>query len=368
MTQVRLEHVTKVFRDGRVEVTALDSVDLLIRDGETMCLIGPTGCGKTTLLRIIAGLEQPDEGTVYFDGTDMRGVPPRERGIGMVFQNYALYPHWEAFENLAFTFRVRGLEAEIPERVHATSEVMGVGFDLLLPRKPPTLSDGERQRVAVARCIVREPKILLFDEPLSNLDAKLRTETRTQLKRLVERFRITTCYVTHDQTEAIALSDRLAIMHQGRVEQVGTYGEVYLRPANRFVAGFLGSPAMNFFPCRVAGGQIEGPSFAVPLPSTRRFLREGQGVIVGIRPEHIALEGESPLRAEVEMAERLFAERSQILYTRIGEPSAEGSGQRFPCVAKVKAPPFVEQGDMVGLRFDQMWLYLFDPETGVRVD
>ncbi|HID86743.1 MAG TPA: ABC transporter ATP-binding protein, partial [Anaerolineae bacterium] len=188
MTQVRLEGVTKIFRDGRVEITALDSVDLLIRDGETMCVIGPTGCGKTTLLRVIAGLEVPDEGTVYFDGVDMRGVPPRDRGIGMVFQNYALYPHWEAYENLAFSFRVRGLDAEIPERVRATSEIMGVGFDLLLPRKPSTLSDGERQRVAVARCIVREPRILLFDEPLSNLDAKLRIQTRTQLKRLVERF------------------------------------------------------------------------------------------------------------------------------------------------------------------------------------
>ena len=359
MTQVRLEHVTKVFRDGQVQVTALDSVDLLIRDGETMGVIGPTGCGKTTLLRVIAGLEQPDEGTVTFDGMNMRGVPPRDRGIGMVFQNYALYPHWDAYENLAFSFRVQGREAEIPDRVRVTSEVMGVGFDALLPRKPPTLSDGGRQRVAVARCIVREPKILLFDEPLSNLDAKLRIQTRTQLKRLVERFRITTCYVTHDQSEAIALSDRLAIMCQGRIEQVGTYGEIYLRPANQFVAGFLGSPSMNFFPGRVTGDQIRCQDFVVPLPSTRRLLREGQEVVLGIRPEHIALDDESPVRARVEMVELLFVERSQILYTRIGE---------FPCVAKVKSPRFVGRGDTVGLRFDETQLHLFDPETGVRID
>lgn len=352
MPIIRLENVTKIL--GPPPTLALDGVNLVIRHGEIMGVIGPTGCGKTTLLRVIAGLERPDEGAVYYDEVDMREVPPGERGIGMVFQNYALYPQWDAYENLAFTFRVRRREAEIPERVRATSKIMGVGFEELLPRKPPTLSDGERQRVAVARCIVREPKLLLFDEPLSNLDAKLRIQTRTQLKRLITRFRITTCYVTHDQSEAIALSDRLAVMCEGRIEQVGTYGEIYLRPINAFVAGFLGTPPMNLFPGHVEAERVVCNSFSVPLPRTRQRLRDGQPVLLGVRPEHICIDDRSPIRATVELVEFLVTQNAQQVHTQI---------QGVPCIAKVPTHGIIDVGQRVGLSFDLQHLYLFDAET-----
>lgn len=328
MTQVRLDNVTKVFpiegqilagiKDlGRVlsggekeplgdkaGIKALDKVNLLIRHGETMSLIGPTACGKTTLLRVIAGLLAPDEGVVYFDGQNVTKMPPRERNIGMVFQNYALYPHMTSLENLAFSFIVQQREEEIPERVKVTSKIMGLGFDRLLGRMPCTLSDGEKQRVAVARCIIREPRVFLFDEPLSNLDAKLRVQTRVEIKRLLRRFRITSVYATHDQTEALALADRLAVMNEGRIEQVGTHGEIYNWPVNVFVAGFVGTPAMNFFRGRVEDGGLRFADFSLPfLPPLKRKLQPGQEVILGIRPEHIAIDPEGPLRARVEEIE-----------------------------------------------------------------
>ena len=383
MTQVRLENVSKVFPvEGRIldgikglgrvlsgetkellaeegGIKALDNVSLLIRHGETMGLIGPTACGKTTLLKVIAGLIAPDRGAVYFDGQNVTKMPPRERNIGMVFQEYALYPHLTSLENLAFPFVVQQREEEIPERVSVTSKIMGLGFDKLLGRLPRTLSIGERQRVAVARCIVREPQVFLFDEPLSNLDAKLRAQTRVEIKRLLRRFRITSVYTTHDQIEAIALSDRLAVMNEGRIEQVGTQTEIYNWPVNIFVAGFVGTPAMNFFQGRVEEGGLHVADFSLDfVPRLKRKLQLGQEVILGIRPEHIAIGAEGPLAARVEQIEPWVTERAQVVRTRLNEGV---------CVVRVGAEAPVRVGDFVPLRFDEERLHLFDAETGKRL-
>lgn len=383
MTQIRLENVSKVFPVegwilddikglGRVlsgepkellaeegGIKALDSVNLLIRHGETMGLIGPTACGKTTLLRVIAGLIAPDEGAVYFDGQNVTKMPPRERNIGMVFQNYALYPHLTSLENLAFSFIVQQREQEIPERVRVTSQIMGLGFDKLLGRMPRTLSDGEKQRVAVARCIIREPRVFLFDEPLSNLDAKLRVQTRVEIKKLLRRFRITSVYATHDQTEALALADRLAVMNEGRIEQVGTYGEIYNWPVNAFVAGFVGTPAMNFFRGRVEDKGLRFADFSLSfLPRLHSRLRPGQEVILGMRPEHIAIGTEGPWRARVEEIESWVTERAQIIHVRLDGGT---------CVIRAGVEVLVRPGDSVWLHFDEERLHLFDAQSGKRL-
>jgi ABC-type sugar transport system ATPase subunit len=383
MTQVRLENVTKVFPiegqilDGIKElgralsggtkehlgdkagIKALDNVNLLIRHGETMGLIGPTACGKTTLLRVVAGLIAPDEGAVYFDGQDVTRMPPRERNIGMVFQEYALYPHLTSLENLAFPFVVQQREEEIPERVRVTSQIMGLGFDRLLGRLPRTLSIGEKQRVAVARCIIRDPRVFLFDEPLSNLDAKLRVQTRVEIRKLLRRFRITSVYTTHDQTEAIALADRLAVMNEGHIEQVGTHGEIYNWPVNVFVAGFVGTPAMNFFRGRVEDERLRFADFSLPfLPYLKTRPQSGQEVILGIRPEHIAIGAEGPLRARVEEIEPWVTERAQIIRVQL-----DGS----TCVVRTGTEVPVWVGDLVSLRFDEERLHLFDAQSGERL-
>jgi ABC-type sugar transport system ATPase subunit len=229
-------------------VLALDHVNLTIPDGQTMAIVGPSGCGKSTLLRVVSGLESDHTGHVFYDGHDMKEVPPKDRYIGMVFQNYALYPHFESKGNLAFFFRMhKAPDEEAEERIRVTSEIMGIGFRDLLRRKPGTLSGGQQQRVAIARAIVRKPRLFLFDEPLSNLDARLRTQTRVEIKRLLRRFQITAIYVTHDQVEAVTLGDQVAVMRAGRIEQVGTPHELRQSPANAFVAGFLGSPRITPF-------------------------------------------------------------------------------------------------------------------------
>ena len=340
-------------------VKAMDQVDLLIHHGETISLVGPSGCGKTTLLRVVAGLLDSDEGQIYFDGQPMVGVPAKDRGIGMVFQNYALYPHMRSLENLAFTFRVRDREEEIPERVRLTSEIMGVGFEPLLSRKPPTLSGGEQQRVAIARCIVRDPSLFLFDEPLANLDAKLRFQTRVEVKRLLHRFAITSIYVTHDQVEAIALGDRIAVMREGRISQLGTYREVYDTPVNAFVAGFIGSPAMNFYTGEVANGRVRFADFDWPLPQALQpQVNAGQRLTLGIRPEHIALGGQDGILALVEVVEPLISEQAQIVHVSLGQE---------PCVLKIRRQFPLIPGDRVCLQFDPPRVHFFDPETEERL-
>src|SRR5215207_4244077 len=241
-------------------VIALDHVDLTIPNGRTFVVIGPSGCGKSTLLRVIAGLTKHYSGQVLYDGEDVHSLEPKERRIGMVFQGYALYPNFNGEGNLSFFFKVNKISSEkTRERIQYTSELMGIGFKELLPRRPGVLSGGEKQRVAIARAIVRAPRLLLLDEPLSNLDAKLRVQTRSEIKRLLRRFSITSLYVTHDQVEAIALADQIVVMHQGRIEQVGTYQGIMDHPVNIFVAGFLGMPPMSL----LSGGFISGDTLVL---------------------------------------------------------------------------------------------------------
>ena len=267
-------------------VRALDGLNLHVPDGITMVVVGPSGCGKSTLLRVVAGLTDC-EGTIQYDDQDMRDVPARERRIGMVFQNYALYPHFYGRGNLSFFFWVnKAPSAEAEARIRITSEMMGIGFKELLKRKPGTLSGGQQQRVAIARAIVRKPQLFLLDEPLSNLDAKLRTQTRIEIKRLLHRFEITAMYVTHDQTEAMALGDQIAVMRAGRIEQVGTFREILQNPVNSFVAGFLGLPPMNLLRGVVSGRTLRLNGQTIRLPeSIAAVTHESQAVTLGIRPE-----------------------------------------------------------------------------------
>jgi ABC-type sugar transport system ATPase subunit len=376
MAQIVLERVSRTFhgaaasalRDARRleedekkvsatgAVKALDDVDLEVRDGETVSVIGPSGCGKSTLLRVMAGLETIDSGRVLYDGQDMNGVSPGDRGIGMVFQNYALYPHMESRSNLAFFFRIRKRENEIDERVKITADIMGVGFDQLLDRKPKTLSGGQQQRVAIARCIVRDPKLFLFDEPLSNLDAKLRQRTRVEVKRLLARFKITAVYVTHDQIEAIALADRIAVMRQGRIEQVGTYWDVHDRPVNAFVAGFVGTPPANFIKARVGDGVVSFEGGSLPLaPTWASVVQRGQELLVGVRPEGFKLlepgrNGE--LAGTVDVVEPLIAERAQLAHVRLAD------GTDLTIRLDEETP--VRRGDRLPLAIDAEKAMLFD--------
>jgi len=345
--------------DGKVR--ALDHVDLTVPDGKTLSIVGPSGCGKSTLLRIVAGLDPEFTGRVLYDGQDMRDVPPRDRYIGMVFQNYALYPHFQGHGNLSFFFRLhKRTDEETEERIRATSEIMGIGFDELLKRKPGTLSGGQQQRVAIGRAIVRNPVLFLFDEPLSNLDAKLRVQTRIEIKRLLRRFQITAIYVTHDQVEAITLGDQIAVMREGQVEQVGTYQELMDRPATAFVAGFLGQPPMNLF----AGGTVrkgrvcwENAELALPA-RMRALVREGQSLTVGARPERAEILGisESPheglvLGGNVATIEPDFGRDTQLVYVQSGP---------VLCAAKGVLDSSMEIGDEIRVVFPEDALYFFD--------
>lgn len=310
--------------DDIAATVALDDVHLSLADGETLAVLGPSGCGKTTLLRVIAGLEAPTSGSVLFDGEPVDHLEPAQRRVGVVFQNYALYPHLRAYDNVGFFFKLRGREAEVDERVRRVAQVLGVEFRHLLGRMPRRLSGGEQQRVAVGRCIIRDPRVFLFDEPLSNLDAQLRGRTRVEIKRLLRRFGITAVYVTHDQIEAMALGDRIAIMRAGRVEQVGTTAEIMAAPVNRFVAGFFGVPPMNLLDGVASRGgvQVGGTLFA--LPGHRRVLavRVGRPVTVGLRADDLALlPPDDPGRlatATVEVVQPRREERQQLVTMSLG--------------------------------------------------
>jgi len=295
MATVEFERVTKNFRGKTREVRAVDDLTLTIADGELVVLVGPSGCGKTTTLRLIAGLEEPTSGVIRIGEIDVSCVAPRDRDVAMVFQNYALYPHMTVFKNMAFGLKMRRVpEDEIKRRV---GEVAGVlGIEDLLNRKPASLSGGERQRVALGRAVVRDPQVFLFDEPLSNLDAKLRTHMRTELKSLHRNLRATMIYVTHDQEEAMTLGDRIVVMKDGAIQQSGEPLEVYNRPANRFVAGFIGTPAMNFLEgslvCNAGAVYFAGAIGRLRLPDCLAKGLDGRGereVVLGIRPENIRL-------------------------------------------------------------------------------
>jgi multiple sugar transport system ATP-binding protein len=336
----------------------IHGVDVDIAEGEFVVLVGPSGCGKSTLLRMIAGLEEISDGTVSIGGKVVNHLPPKARDIAMVFQSYALYPHMTVAENMAFSLMLKGAsKAEKTEKVRRAAEIL----DLVpyLDRYPRQLSGGQRQRVAMGRAIVRDPQVFLFDEPLSNLDAKLRVQMRTEIKALHQRLRVTTVYVTHDQIEAMTMADRIVVMHAGRVEQVGTPLELYDRPANTFVAGFIGSPAMNFLDGRArrdgAAAAVELPGgIVLPLPAA---VPDGSAVRVGIRPEHVGHDaGGAGLPATIRVVEPTGAETFV---------QAEVAGRPFTAVFPGRHP--VAPGDRIALAPRPDALHVFDGETGRRL-
>ncbi len=318
MAEVKLRKIVKRYD----EVEAVRGIDLDIADHEFVVLVGPSGCGKSTTLRMIAGLEDITDGEILIAGDVVNDVPPKDRDIAMVFQNYALYPHMTVFQNMSFGLRLKRYpKAEIKKRVDEAARILDIKE--LLDRKPKQLSGGQRQRVAMGRAIVRNPKVFLFDEPLSNLDAKLRVQMRTEIKKVHQQVRTTTVYVTHDQVEAMTLADRVVVMNQGNIEQVGTPQQLYHNPRTRFVAGFIGSPAMNFIPCEVeeVGGGLSirltnELSFPVPVTRAAQYQNHRQNgkLLLGLRPEHITeagqhLEpGEVPFEANLEVTEPMGME------------------------------------------------------------
>ncbi|TCN54965.1 multiple sugar transport system ATP-binding protein [Rhodococcus sp. SMB37] len=339
---------------------AVDSLNLDIEDGEFVVLVGPSGSGKSTALRMLAGLEDIDEGSISIGGVDMTDVPPKDRDIAMVFQNYALYPNKTVAENMGFALKMRGIGAE--ERRRKVEEAAKV-LDLTeyLDRKPAKLSGGQRQRVAMGRAIVREPQVFCMDEPLSNLDAKLRVQTRTQIAALQRRLGTTTVYVTHDQVEAMTMGDRVAVLKRGQLQQFSSPTELYDRPANAFVAGFIGSPAMNLLPATVTDNGVLVGNTVIPVERDRITSLHSAGitsVTAGIRPEDFEITEGAGVEAVVELVEELGSE--SYVHTRV-----PGSGNQIVARSLTRTP--ARLADTIHLRKREGTVHLFHPETGERV-
>ena len=353
MSAISLRNVVKRYGRGPAANQVIHGVDAEIDSGEFVVIVGPSGCGKSTLLRMVAGLEEISGGEIAIADRVVNDVEPADRDIAMVFQNYALYPHMSVFENMAYGLKIRKIPAdEIQARVDKAAKILELGP--YLKRKPRELSGGQRQRVAMGRAIVRQPAVFLFDEPLSNLDAKLRAQTRIEIQKLHHELGITSLFVTHDQVEAMTLAQRMLVMNGGRIEQIGTPEEVYQRPATTFVAGFIGSPPMNLITGRVEGSTFVAGNARLPLPGAAP--REGE-VILGLRPEHAALgdTGGWPLRVEV--VEMLGAER--LVYGKLGDAAftlrLDGT----------LTPP--KPGDTVHLQADAARLHWFDATSKTRL-
>jgi multiple sugar transport system ATP-binding protein len=383
MAEIRLERLTKVYGDG---TRAVSELDLEIDDGEFVVLVGPSGCGKTSALRMVAGLEPITEGKVVIGGEVVNRLPPKDRDIAMIFQNYALYPHMSAFDNMAFGLKLRGMKRDRrSERVNGTARTLGLAE--VLPKKPRTLSGGQRQRVAMGRAIVREPRAFLMDEPLSNLDAKLRVEMRAEIARLQRELGVTTIYVTHDQVEAMTLGDRVAIMRDGVLQQVAKPQELYDRPRNLFVAEFIGSPAMNLVGVDLvrSNGRWAAKFGDVSLPVGERVLSsrpalpkfEGRRLILGVRPEDIedaAFGDGERLSAIVDIREDMGSEvyvhfdpgarmvPGEDVKAAVGEDTAEVKG--FAWVARLDRDTAAAERERIELAIDNNRLHFFDPETG----
>ncbi|MDX1991146.1 MAG: ABC transporter ATP-binding protein [bacterium] len=358
MTSLTLEHVSKRFTriDGQgTPVTAIDDVSLKLASGQVMAILGPSGSGKSTLLRLVAGLMQPDSGAILYDNVPLAQVPLQERGIGFVFQEGALIPHWESHRSVSFFLRLRRREAEVPERIQRIAKITGIGLDKLLARKPGQLSGGEQQRVSVARALTRDLKILLCDEPFANLDAKLRGEARVELRRLLNEFPVTTIYVTHDQIEAVALASRIGVMREGRFEQIGTYEQLHDSPVNLFVAGFIGTPSINTFRGEVRGGHWYGENFGgYPF---RSDLPDGHPVTLAVRPAHIHLKaGGTP--AVVDLIHPYLAEKFNLLEVWL-------AGERWSLTVPLDQP--IEQGSTIYCEIDAAQALYFDTRTEQRI-
>jgi multiple sugar transport system ATP-binding protein len=384
MAEIVLEHVNKSYPDG---ATAVRDLNITIADGEFLILVGPSGCGKTTTLNMIAGLEDISSGELRIGGERVNEKPPKDRDIAMVFQSYALYPHMTVRQNIAFPLTLAKMKkADIAQKVEETAETLGLTE--LLDRKPSQLSGGQRQRVAMGRAIVRHPKAFLMDEPLSNLDAKLRVQMRGEIARLQKRLGTTTVYVTHDQTEAMTLGDRVVVMHGGVAQQIATPDELYERPANLFVAGFIGSPAMNFFPATLTPNGLTLPFGEVLLPpevqATIATHPKPDNVIVGVRPEHLAdaalIDGYQRISAlvfngKVDLVESLGADKyvyfttasSDVHSAQLDELVAESELSANQFVARVPAESKAAIGQPIELACETTKLAVFDADTGVNL-
>jgi multiple sugar transport system ATP-binding protein len=350
MASVEIRGVRKSY--GAVEI--LHGVSVPIQNGEFVVLVGPSGCGKSTLLRMIAGLENISSGTISIGDRVVNNVHPKERDIAMVFQNYALYPHMTVADNMAFSLKLKGTKKNIiKDRVDKAAGILGL--DKLLHRYPKELSGGQRQRVAMGRAIVRDPQVFLFDEPLSNLDAKLRVAMRAEIKELHQRLKTTTVYVTHDQIEAMTMADKIVVMHDGIVEQIGKPLELYDHPQNQFVAGFIGSPAMNFISGVVRGGAVETAAGArLPL-ANGSAVPEGRAVVYGVRPEHFTI-ADDGIDAEVIVVEPTGSE-TQL--------SARMAGQDISAIFRERYD--FQPGQKIRLKPQLNVVHLFDKETGQRI-
>lgn len=365
MARVKLENLRKVYDNGFV---AVHDASFEVRDGEFVVLVGPSGCGKSTTLRMIAGLESISDGDLYIGDRRVNDVPPKDRDIAMVFQNYALYPHMSVYENMAFGLKLRKYPRhEIDERVKQAAGILGI--ESILDRKPKQLSGGQRQRVAVGRAIVRKPQVFLFDEPLSNLDAKLRVQMRTEISKLHRQLQATMIYVTHDQVEAMTMGDRIVVLRDGVIQQIDSPLKLYDHPANKFVAGFIGSPAMNFVPGRIVredGLRFVAPGLSVPVQDWDGRLLEpyqDRDVILGIRPEDIYVAGNmrhdgpsANVSTQLEVAEPMGNEI--FVYARLADQSV---------VARIAPQPIPEPGQRIDLALDLRKLHFFDAETEAAV-
>jgi multiple sugar transport system ATP-binding protein len=379
MASISIENVSKRYGDGAL---AVNDVSLDVADGEFVVLVGPSGCGKSTLLRMIAGLEEISDGRIVVNGKVVNDLPAKDRDIAMVFQTYALFPHMTVERNLSFGLRLRGTpRAETERRVREAAALLRL--EPLMKRRPGQLSGGQRQRVAIGRALVREPAAFLMDEPLSNLDAKLRVHMRTEFARLRERLRTTTVYVTHDQVEAMTLGDRVCVMRDGLVQQVDTPEQLFTRPRNIFVAGFIGSPEMNFAAGRVEGGELRLGSFRFPLPaSAAPPAGEGRPVVVGLRPSDIReMPGRETveMQVQVELVERLGSEILAVFPVDAAGVSADsvaagdgaammaGREGRTSFTARLDAGTPAAAGRPISLYVNPAAIHLFDPETGMAL-
>lgn len=364
MAEIEIKHLGKTYENGAVAVT---DFNLTIQNEEFIVFVGPSGCGKSTTLRMIAGLEDITQGDLYIDGKRVNDMQPKDRDIAMVFQNYALYPHMTVFENIAFGLKLRKVKKDEVKKL-VTEAAAILGLEELLHRKPKALSGGQRQRVALGRAIVRDAKVFLMDEPLSNLDAKLRVQMRAEIAKLHRRLKTTTIYVTHDQTEAMTMATRIVVMKDGFIQQIGSPKEVYDFPDNRFVGGFIGSPAMNFFEGHLENGTFKLGEKAVDLLQEQQTLLKNHGynnkaITLGVRPEHIHVNNEdlsdlpvSEFDATITVSELTGAET--VIY-------AVYDGQEF--IARVEADTAIEAGDVVRLAFDMSHVHFFDKENGSRI-
>jgi multiple sugar transport system ATP-binding protein len=358
MASVTFDKATRIYPGSTRP--AVDAIDIQVADGEFLVLVGPSGCGKSTTLRMLAGLEEINDGKVFIGDRDVTDVPPKDRDIAMVFQNYALYPHMTVAENMGFALKIAGVNKE--ERASRVLEAAKLlDLEPYLGRKPKALSGGQRQRVAMGRAIVRQPQVFLMDEPLSNLDAKLRVQTRTQIASLQRRLGVTTVYVTHDQTEALTMGDRIAVLKDGVLQQIGTPRDLYENPTNVFVAGFIGSPAMNLFQSDFTPDGVRFGTQVVKVDRDTMSQIKGKQVTVGIRPEDVTVAASgSGLPVEVDVVEELGADGNLFGH-------AEVEGQRVDLCVRVDGRKHPVAGDKVFLTPKEGFIHLFDVETGLRL-